>query len=67
MVSGSGMHVGSVRVSAGVEAEDLGVNIICLQVHQPGYRRPDPLPSTSYKRQSMLPPTCACIHAVWFT
>ncbi|MQL80238.1 hypothetical protein Taro_012667 [Colocasia esculenta] len=35
------------RVSAGVEAEDLGVNIVFRQAHQPGYRRPDPLPSTS--------------------
>ena len=58
MVSGSGMHVGSVRVSAGVEAEDLGVNIVGRQVHQSGYRRPDPLPSTSYKQQLMWPLTC---------
>ncbi|MQL77850.1 hypothetical protein Taro_010256 [Colocasia esculenta] len=46
------------RVSVGVVAEELGVNIDCRQVHQPGYRRPDPLPSTSCKRQSMWPPTC---------
>ncbi|MQM23384.1 hypothetical protein Taro_056448, partial [Colocasia esculenta] len=39
------------------EAEELGVNIVCRQAHQPGCRRPDPLPLTSYKRQSMLPPT----------
>ncbi|MQM07992.1 hypothetical protein Taro_040838 [Colocasia esculenta] len=41
------------RVSAGIEAEELGVNIVCRQAHQPGYRRPYPLPSTSC---SPLPP-----------
>ncbi|MQM10044.1 hypothetical protein Taro_042930, partial [Colocasia esculenta] len=35
------------RDSAGIEAEDRGVNIVFRQAHQSGYRRPDPLPSTS--------------------
>ncbi|MQM19511.1 hypothetical protein Taro_052517 [Colocasia esculenta] len=48
-------------------AEELGVNIACRQAHQPRYKQLDRLPFTSYKRQSMLSPTCACIHAVWFT
>ncbi|MQL87615.1 hypothetical protein Taro_020165 [Colocasia esculenta] len=41
----------------GFEAEELGVNIVCREAHQPGCKRPDPLPLTSCKRQSMLPPT----------
>ncbi|MQL89084.1 hypothetical protein Taro_021658 [Colocasia esculenta] len=45
------------EISGGIEAEELGVNIVCRQAHQPGYSRPYPLPSTSCKRQSMLPPT----------
>ncbi|MQM03811.1 hypothetical protein Taro_036600 [Colocasia esculenta] len=44
-------------VFSGLMAEELGVNITCRQAHQPGYRQPDPLPSTSCKRQSMWPPT----------
>ncbi|MQL69763.1 hypothetical protein Taro_002087 [Colocasia esculenta] len=32
------------RVPAGFEAEELGVNIVCRQAHQPGCRRPDSLP-----------------------
>ncbi|MQL83112.1 hypothetical protein Taro_015599 [Colocasia esculenta] len=38
-------------------AEELGVNIACRQAHQSRYKRLDRLPSTSYKRQSMLPST----------
>ncbi|MQM08623.1 hypothetical protein Taro_041479, partial [Colocasia esculenta] len=38
------------EIVGGLEAEELGVNIVCRQAHQPGCRRPDPLPSiSSYK------------------
>ncbi|MQL78468.1 hypothetical protein Taro_010920 [Colocasia esculenta] len=45
------------EIAGGLEAEELGVNIVCRQAHQPGCRRPDPLPLTYCMRQSMLPPT----------
>ncbi|MQM09418.1 hypothetical protein Taro_042290 [Colocasia esculenta] len=41
------------EIAGGVEAEELGVNIACRQAHQPGYRRPDPLPSTSSYKEVM--------------
>ncbi|MQM11095.1 hypothetical protein Taro_043990 [Colocasia esculenta] len=55
------------EIAGGCKAGELGVKIACRQAHQPRYKRLDRLPSISYKRQSMLPPTCACTHAVWFT
>ncbi|MQM07645.1 hypothetical protein Taro_040483 [Colocasia esculenta] len=54
------------EIAGGFKAGELGVKIACRQAHQPGYKRLDRLPSISYKRQSMLPPTCAlsgvCCH-----
>ncbi|MQL98051.1 hypothetical protein Taro_030750 [Colocasia esculenta] len=48
-----GLDVWLIKYGAGLEAEELGVNIACRQAHQPEYRRPDPLSSTSCKRQSI--------------